>query len=328
MSRTPSLTDVPGLRVGHAADRRAITGCTVVICDQPAVAAVDVRGAAPGTRETDSLHPGGLVPRVHAVLLSGGSVFGLAAASGVERFLEERGVGHAFRDVRVPIVPAAVLFDLTIGDAARRPDAAMGYAACAGASADAVGEGSVGAGTGATVGKLLAEAGWMKGGIGSWSVRVHTGAIVGAIAAVNALGDVIDADGAILAGARGPGGGFIGTADALLSAQPQIGFGANTTLVLVATDAPLTKGEAYRVAVQGHAGLSRAIRPSHTMFDGDTVFALSIGDPARVGTLSDRDLIGVGEAAAQAVATACRRAVRAATGLGGVPALADLADGP
>ncbi len=324
----PSLTDVPGIRVGHATNRQAITGCTVVICEVPAVAAVEVRGAAPGTRETDSLHPGGLVPGIHAVLLTGGSVFGLAAAGGVDRFLEERGIGYKLRDVRVPIVPAAVLFDLTIGDAKTRPDPAMGYDACARASAEPVEEGSVGAGTGATVGKLLAKAGWMKGGIGSWSVRLGAGPVVGAVAAVNALGDVIDGDGTVIAGARGPDGRFIRTADALLSATPIIGFGTNTTLVVVATDAALTKGEAYRVAVQGHAGLSRAILPSHTMHDGDTVFALSTGDRARAGTLRDHELIRISEAAAQAVAESCRRAVRAATSLGGVPAVADLPEHP
>jgi L-aminopeptidase/D-esterase-like protein len=322
------LTDVHGIRVGHATNREAITGCTVVLCAVPTVGAVEVRGAAPGTRETDSLHPGGLVPHIHAVLLTGGSVFGLAAASGVDRFLEERQIGFKVRNVHVPIVPAAVLYDLTIGDAATRPDIAMGYDACARASDEPVEEGSVGAGTGATVGKLLAKAGWMKGGVGSWSIQLAGGTVVGAIAAVNALGDVVDRGGQVIAGARGPDGRFIRTVDAMLSAQSFVGFGTNTTLVVVATDAPLTKGEAYRVAVQGHAGLSRAILPSHTMHDGDTVFALSTGDRARAGTLRDHEYIRINEAAAQAVAEACRRAVLAATSLGGVPAVADIQSRP
>jgi L-aminopeptidase/D-esterase-like protein len=324
MSRRPSLTDVAGLRVGHATNLEAITGCTVIVCDVPAVAAVEVRGAAPGTRETDSLHPGGLISHIHAVLLTGGSVFGLAAAGGVERFLEERAVGYKFRNVHIPIVPAAVLYDLTIGDAAVRPDAAMGYDACAAATGDPVEEGSVGAGTGATVGKLLSREGWMKGGIGSWSIRLAGGPVVGAIVAVNALGDVIDDRGQVVAGARDARGRFIRTAEQLLSARPAPGFGTNTTLVVVATDAALTKGQAYRLAVQGHAGVSRAILPSHTMHDGDTVFALSTGTGAAADTLRDGELMGVNEAAAQAVAESCRRAVLAATGLGGVPAIADL----
>jgi L-aminopeptidase/D-esterase-like protein len=323
--RTPSLTDVTGIRVGHATNRDAITGCTVVVCDLPTVAAVEVRGAAPGTRETDSLHPGGLISHIHAVLLTGGSVFGLAAAGGVERFLEERQIGYKFGNVHVPIVPAAVLYDLTIGDAMTRPDAAMGYDACSRASAEPVEEGSVGAGTGATVGKLFAQSGWMKGGIGSWSITLAGGTVVGAIAAVNALGDVVDSGGEIIAGARGPDGRFIRTVDELLSARPQSGLGTNTTLIVVATNAPLTKGEAYRLAVQGHAGLSRAILPSHTMHDGDTVFALSTGDRARGAALADHELIRINEAAAQAVSESCRRAVLAASGLGGVPAVSDLA---
>jgi L-aminopeptidase/D-esterase-like protein len=327
----PSLTDVSGIRVGHATDLQGVTGCTVVLCDEPAVAAVEVRGAAPGTRETDGLHPGSLVPGIHAVLLAGGSAFGLAAAGGVDRYLEERGVGYDVGVTRVPIVPAAVLFDLGVGDPRARPDPAMGYQACARATADPVEEGSIGAGTGATVGKLLAKAGWMKGGVGSWSLRLPDGTVVGALAAVNALGDVIDdRTGEIIAGARGPDGGFVRTAEAMLSHAPLVGFGANTTLAVIATDASLTKAQASRVAVQGHAGLSRAIVPSHTMYDGDTVFVVATGraGPAaavpQATPVSDGALIRIGEAAAQAVAESCRRAVRAARSLGGVPAWSDL----
>lgn len=322
----PSLTDIPGIRVGHVTDPIGLTGCTVVLCEAGATATCEVRGAAPGTRETDALHPSSLVQQVHAVLLTGGSAFGLAAATGVDRYLEERGVGYDVGVARVPIVPAAVLFDLAIGDPRARPDDAMGYEACARATPGPVEEGSVGAGTGATVGKMLAMAGAMKGGVGSWSVRLPDETIVGALVAVNALGDVIDSrTGAIIAGAREPDGRFVGTADALLSRTPLAGFGANTTLAVIATNAVLTKAQAWRLAVQGHAGLSRAIVPSHTLYDGDTVFALATG--SRAAPLGEADLVRLGEAAAQAVAESVRRGVRAARGMGGIPGYVDLTGG-
>jgi len=322
----PSLTDIPGIRVGHATDPVGLTGCTVVLREAGAVASVEVRGAAPGTRETDALHPSSLVQRVHAVLLAGGSAFGLAAATGVERYLEERGLGYDVGVARVPIVPAAVLFDLTIGDPRARPDAAMGYDACLRASSDAVEEGSVGAGTGATVGKLLGMAGAMKGGVGSWSVRLPDETIVAALVATNALGDIVDdRTGEIIAGAREPDGRFVRTADALLSRAPLVGFGTNTTLAVVATNATLTKTQAWRLAVQGHAGLSRAIVPSHTLYDGDTVFVLATG--SQEATPDEATLIRLGEAAARVVAESTRRAVRAARGMGGVPGCVDMAGG-
>ncbi|MDR7523548.1 MAG: P1 family peptidase [Armatimonadota bacterium] len=323
----PSLTDIQGLRVGHATDAVGLTGCTVVLCDGGATASGEVRGAAPGTRETDLLHPSGLVQQVHAVLLTGGSAFGLAAADGVMRYLEERGIGFDAGVARVPIVPAAVVFDLAIRHPRARPDAAMGYAACAAATAGPVEEGSVGAGTGATVGKVLGLAGATKGGVGSWCVRLADGPAVGALAVVNAFGDVTDErTGEVLAGARGPDGRFVRTGDVLLARPPAVALGTNTTLVVVATDAPLTKAQAWRLAVQGHAGLSRAIAPSHTLYDGDVVFALATGTwPG--APLQTADLLRLGEAAAGATAEAVRRGVRAARGLGGIPGLADLTGG-
>jgi L-aminopeptidase/D-esterase-like protein len=319
----PSLTDVPGIRVGHATDPIGLTGCTVVLCEAGAVAAVEVRGAAPGTRETALLAAGGLVGRVQAVLLTGGSAFGLAAADGVMRWLEERGVGFETGVARVPIVPAAVLFDLAVGDPRARPDAAMGYAACEAAHAGPVEQGSVGAGTGATLGKVLGPRGAMKGGIGSWSVRLPEGPTVAALVAVNALGDVVDDEtGAILAGARADGR-FARASDAVLAGAPQAAFGANTTLAVIATDVALTRDQASRLAVQGHAGLSRTIVPSHTVYDGDTVFALATGARPAAGDAPGL-LLRLGEAAARAAAESVKRAVRAAKGLGGVPCWSDL----
>ncbi|MCL6553826.1 MAG: P1 family peptidase [Firmicutes bacterium] len=313
-----SITDVPGLRVGHETDLVGLTGCTVVLCEDGATAAGEARGAAPGTLGLSVLHPGNLVQRIHGVLLAGGSAFGLAAADGVMRYLEERGRGLDTRVARVPIVCGAVIFDLGLGDPRARPDAAMGYRACHHATDGPVAEGSVGAGTGATVGKVLGPAYAMKGGVGTWSVRLHDGTVVGALVVVNALGDVRAEDGTILAGARAPEGGFADAARALLRRPPDAVFATNTTLAVVATSATLTKAQCWRLAVQGHAGLSRAIAPSHTLFDGDTVFALATGAHAT------GDLVSLGEATAQVVAEATRRAVRAARGLGGVPGYPDL----
>ncbi len=320
-----AITDVQGIKVGHYTDTTGITGCTVVLCESGAVGGVDVRGSAPGTRETDLLRPVNLVQEVHAVLLTGGSAFGLDAAGGVMRWLEERHIGFNVGVGVVPIVPAAVLFDLTIGDPKARPDAQAGYLACQEASAGPVAEGSVGAGTGATVGKLLGPKFATKSGLGTSSMRIGKGYVVGAIAAVNAFGDVVDADtGEIIAGTRRPVvGGFLDTFRQMQGnlGQTVLSF-ANTTLVVVATDAYLTKEGANKVAQMAHDGLARVIRPVHTMLDGDTVFALATGKPPKRGSGADPSVIGA--AAVEVVAQAVMRAVRQAEPLGGIPAARDL----
>ncbi len=310
------ITDIPGIRVGHATDLQALTGCTVVLCEQGAVGGVDVRGSAPGTRETDLLRPMNLVERVHAVLLTGGSAFGLAAADGVMRFLEERGVGFPVGAFKVPIVPAAVIFDLMVGEGSVRPTAEMGYAACRAASAGPVEEGTVGAGTGATVGKLLGPASAMKGGVGTWSLGLPGGLIVGALVVVNAYGDVRDESGRILAGAQDPSGRFLDTARTLLMLERVPRLTANTTLGVVATNAKLTKEEANKLAQLAHDGLARVITPVHSLYDGDTIFTLGLGE-------ARGDLVALGEAAAQVVAVAVQRAVRLARGVPGIRGLAD-----
>ena len=319
-----SICDVAGLSVGHHTDARRPTGCSVVLCEQGAVCGVDVRGAAPGTRETDLLDPVNLVERVHAVLLTGGSAFGLDAAGGVVRWLEERGHGHAVGPVRVPIVPAAVLFDLWVGDARIRPDAAAGHAACEAATRDAPAEGSVGAGAGATVGKLFGPERAMKGGIGSAAITVG-GLTVGVLVAVNAVGDVIDrANGAVLAGARSSDGRRrIGTLRSLLAGElPRLlDAGSATTIGVVATDAVLTKAQATKLAQMSHDGLARCIDPVHTLLDGDTMFALATGASGR-----SADITLLGALAAEATARAVLRAVRAAAGLPGLPAADELTD--
>jgi L-aminopeptidase/D-esterase-like protein len=323
-----AITDVEGIKVGHYTDRQGITGCTVVLCEAGAVGGVDVRGSAPGTRETDLMRPLNLVQGVHAVLLTGGGAYGLDAAGGVMRWLEERGVGFQFGGVVVPIVPAAVLFDLTIGDPKSRPDADAGYHACQTATDGPVGEGSVGAGTGATVGKLLGPKSATKCGLGTASLKIGRGIVVGAIAAVNAFGDVVDLDtGTILAGTRRPVvGGFVSTVERMQGELGQTILGlANTTLAVVATDAYLTKEEANKVAQMAHDGLARSIRPVHTMFDGDTIFALATGRPPKKGAGSDPVITSVvGVAAADVLAQAVVRAALQAESLGGVPAARDL----
>ena len=319
-----SLTDVAGLTVGHWTDAQAATGCTVVLCgDEGAVAGVDVRGSAPGTRETDLLSPVNAVDRVHAVLLAGGSAFGLDAASGVMRWLEARGRGVKVGPCRVPLVCAAVLFDLLVGRADVRPDAAAGEAACDAASPAAVPQGSVGAGTGATVGKALGFERATKSGLGSASLRIAGGVTVAALVAVNAVGDVIDpGTGAQIAGPRLPGGGFMRTTQWLREHPPQVSVGASTTLAVVATDAVLTKTEATKVAQMAHDGLARTIDPVHTMLDGDTVFALATGAAG-----VHADLTTVGAVAATALSGAVIAAVNAATGLAGIPSVRELAGG-
>jgi L-aminopeptidase/D-esterase-like protein len=296
------ITRVRGIRVGHTTDLAGLTGCSVVLCPPDTVGSVDVRGGAPGTRETDALRPGTLVQEVHAVLLTGGSAFGLAAADGVERWLEERGIGFDVGVARVPMVPAAVLFDLAVGDPKARPDAAAGYLACDAANDGDVPEGSVGAGTGATVAKNpRPDLGW-KGGMGNAAVEEGE-VIVAALVAVNALGAIVEDDGTPIAENRGDP-----------DAEPQMWPGANTTLAVVATNAALSKERAQLLAQAAHEGFTRAIKPSHTIYDGDTVFSLATGEVEASQSQLE-------EMAARAVAEAIRRGVRSAGSLGGVPAV-------
>lgn len=319
-----ALTDVTGLKVGHFSDARRPTGCTVVLAPQGVVCGVDVRGGAPGTRETDLLAPVATVEQVHALLLSGGSAFGLEAATGVVRWLEERGVGFALGPARVPIVPGAILFDLAVGDWKIRPDAAAGYAAAQAARDGAVAEGSVGAGAGASVGKLLGFARAMKGGLGTASIRRPDGLVVAALVAVNAAGDVLDPrTGRVLAGARVPDGSRpAGTLAALIAGQagglPEKS-GESTSIGVVATNASLSKAQATKVAQMAHDGLARAIQPVHTPWDGDTLFALATGE--RPGPA---DVLAIGALAAEAVARAVVRAVKLARGLPGLPSWGEL----
>jgi L-aminopeptidase/D-esterase-like protein len=304
-----ALTDVPGVRVGHATDLEAMTGCTVVLCPPAgAVGGVDQRGGAPGTRETDLLRPMHLVQRVHAVLLAGGSAFGLDAAGGVMRWLEERGIGFDAGVARVPIVPAAILFDLAVGRADVRPDAAMGFAACQAASGGAVAEGRVGAGAGCTVGKVLGPGRASPAGIGTASADLGSGLVVGALVAVNAFGEVVNPKtGQIVAGARALTGQ--GWADTLATMKGLVGKAAlrfagrgQTVIGVVATNARLTKEETNKVAQMAQDGLARAIRPAHTLFDGDTLFALATGRKR-----GDVNLVGAN--AAEVVAEAIVRGV-------------------
>ncbi len=301
---TGGIGEVPGILVGHDTDPVGLTGCTVVLAPPGTVGSGEVRGGAPGTRETDLLRPGMLVQEVHAVLLTGGSAFGLAAADGVMRYLEERGVGFDAQVARVPIVPAAVLFDLAVGDPRARPDAESGYRACLAAGSE-VAEGSVGAGTGATVAKLRGMEGAVKGGVGTVAVR-EGDLVVGALVAVNALGEIVEDDGTPIAAVRGGSGE---------PEAPSPPFGpTNTTIGVVATNARLSKERAHLLALACHDGLERAIRPCHTIFDGDTVFTLATGEVEAEQRL-------VEELAERAVAEAVRRGVRLATGIDGIPGL-------
>jgi L-aminopeptidase/D-esterase-like protein len=317
-----SITDVAGIRVGHWSDRRAITGCTVVLPDRPAVAGVDVRGGAPGTRETDLLRPGNLVQHVHGIVLAGGSAFGLEAASGTMRYLAERGVGFPFGRGVVPIVPAAILFDLGIGRHDRWPDADAGYRAAA-AARRTTPDGNVGAGMGATVGKSLGPERAMKGGIGSASERAYNGLIAGAIAAVNAAGDIIDpSNGKIIAGARRDDGTIEDAVEVLREGrlwQPEVAE-QNTVLVVVATNAVLTKEQANRLATVCQDGIARAVRPAHTPSDGDVVFTLATG----AQELDGADYRALEALATRAVERAIVRGVLAAESLGGYPSVGDI----
>jgi L-aminopeptidase/D-esterase-like protein len=313
-----SITDVAGIEVGHYTDGRRPTGCSVVLARAGAVGGVDVRGAAPGTRETDLLSPVNTVDVVHAVLLAGGSAFGLDAATGVMRWLEMRGVGVDVGAARVPIVPAAVLFDLMVGDARIRPDAQAGFAACEAASRQPPLEGNVGAGAGASVGKVFGHERAMKGGIGTASVTAG-GVTVGALIACNALGDVVDPDtGRVIAGARTADGQRLqDTRRALLAGERPIPIlaGTNTTIGVVATDAALSKTQVNRLAQVAHDGLARAINPVHTVADGDTLFALATGHHT-----THPGMMVLATLAAEAVARATVRAVLAAQGITAVDA--------
>jgi L-aminopeptidase/D-esterase-like protein len=319
--RQGSITDVAGIRVGHATDLVGLTGCTVVLCEGGAVGGVDQRGGAPGTRETDLLRPLHLVQEVHAVLLAGGSAFGLSAADGVMRYLEEKGVGFNARVAKVPIVPAAILFDLDLGDPQARPTAEMGYAACRDATDGPVAEGNVGAGTGARVGTILGTARAMKSGIGTASASPCAGLVVAALTAVNVFGDVVDPSTRhILAGVRKSRSDEpAGTLDTMrgLIGRSVLRFASSTLIGVVATNARLTKDQANKVAQMAQDGVARAVSPAHTMFDGDTIFALATG-----GKRADVNLVGA--YAAEVVAEAIVRAVRAAEGAGGLPSHRDL----
>ncbi len=316
------LTAVTGLRVGHHSLAERPTGCTVVLTDSGVVGGVDVRGGAPGTRETDLLRSENTVGRVHAVVLSGGSAFGLDAASGVVRYLDERGIGVAVGAARVPIVPAAILFDLGVGDRPDiRPGPDCGYRAALAATSGPIAEGSVGAGTGATVGKLRGLGSAMKSGIGTASITLANGLTVAALVAVNAVGDVVDpSTGRVIAGVRGPDGSLLDARILLRGVgSPDGTSGENTTIGIVATNAVLTKAQANKMAQMAHDGLARTIYPVHTPADGDAIFALA------TGTLTvDVSLLVIGALAADVTAEAVLRAVRAATSLPGLPAVADL----
>lgn len=301
-----TITAIPGLRFGVAENRGARTGCAVLICERGTTAAAAVRGGAPGTRELAALRPGNLVKKAHAVLLTGGSAFGLDAAGGVMAYLEERGVGFQAGSVRVPIVPAAALFDLGVGDSRVRPDATMGRAACENASSAPVQAGLVGPGIGATVGKALGMTP-SNGGLGSALKRGPSGLLVGAVVAVNAVGNVVDpSTGGIVAGARDPETNELTPFEMTNGFIERGGAGLNTTIGVVASNADLSQGETHRMASMAHDGLARTIRPAHTLYDGDTLFALALGG-------AGADANAAGTLAAEAVAEAVLAAVRPAS---------------
>ena len=328
MKRNNAITDVRGIEVGHAQNDEALTGCTVILCRKGAVAGVDVRGGAPGTRETDLLNPINLVEKVHAITLAGGSAFGLDAASGVMKYLEENKIGFNTGVAKVPIVPAAILYDLGIGRADVRPDSAMGYQAAASASTAPPAEGNVGAGTGASVGKMFGKTLSMKSGEGTASINIGGGVVVGALVDVNAWGDIVDPHtNQIIAGLRsgkvGPlrVGGAAYFADTLeMMKKPtgrklmRLATRTNTVIGVVATNARLTKAQATKVAQMAHDGLARTIRPAHTMLDGDTIFALSTGNRTA-------DVTSIGTFAAEAMAQAVIRAVNMAKPADNLPGL-------
>jgi L-aminopeptidase/D-esterase-like protein len=312
------LTDVPGIRVGHATDAVALTGCTVILCGTEAVGGVDIRGSATGSCEIETLNPSHVAPNVHAIVLSGGSAFGLETTCGVRNLLEKRGIGYNAGVARVPIVPGAILFDLGIGNAHVRPTREMGERAAIAANDGPIAEGNVGAGTGATVGKIFGMKQAMKSGIGTASVMLGSGVMVAALIAVNALGDVIDpSSGRIIAGARtSPAGrAFANTAAAMMHGLEPGGAGGHTVLAVIATNARLDRVQTNKLAALGSLGVARTISPVNTMGDGDITFAISLGKER-----ASVDEVGV--AAAEAMAQAVLRAVRAAKSAGGIPGLA------
>jgi len=315
-----TITAIEGIEVGHAHDLDALTGVTAVICEGGAVGGVDARGTATGTRELCPLDPTHLVERVHGVCLAGGSAFGLDAAGGVMGWLEKHGKGFPVGPTVVPIVPTAILFDLRIGDHLVRPDYEMGWKACEALSPDVVEEGCVGAGAGASVGKMLGADGAMKSGVGSNAITAPDGLTVGAIAAVNAFGDITGESGEIIAGCRNPSGGFIDTAKLVAGPMPDKGFSPeNTTLVVVATNATLTKAQAQKVAQMAQLGMAKSISPCHTTVDGDIIFVL-----ATCGIAEPIPLNRLGLLAAEVTAKAITRAVEKAEPMGGLPSLKSL----
>jgi L-aminopeptidase/D-esterase-like protein len=316
-----TLTAISGIMVGHASDFEHGTGCTVVLCEGGAKGGIDICGTATGSRELLTLDPLHSAERLHAICLAGGSAYGLGAADGVMRWLEERGIGYRTSVAVVPIVPAAIIFDLSFKDKKVRPDPEMGYRACQAASEGPVEEGSVGVGTGATVGKLLLQAGAMKSGVGSYCLEAGDGTKVAALVVVNNFGDVLDFQtGKILAGCRDPDTGkFLDVAQTLarMDKTPEIRFGENTNLAVVATDAKLSKPGATKLAQMAQAGLARTLSPAHSTFDGDVIFAISVGQ-------RQSEINKLGILAGNALAEAVNRAVEKADGLGALPALKDL----
>ncbi|MDY7019009.1 MAG: P1 family peptidase [Chloroflexota bacterium] len=313
-----STLSVPGIRVGHYTDKVSITGCTAVLCEHGTVAGVDVSGSSPGTREIDLLRPGNLVETVQAIVLSGGSAFGLDTAAGVMRYLEERGFGHETSAGKVPIVPAAIIYDLNIGNSKVRPGANEGYEACLAATDGEVAEGCVGAGTGAAVGKIMGIEHATKSGLGIASEKIRDGIIVAALVVVNACGDVIDPErGKVIAGPRQPGG-FSSTVEILKSGEFEKGtLPFNTIIGVVATNAQLNKEQANRLAQVARSGIARTINPCHTLYDGDVLFALSLGE-------KKGDFMTLGAVAAEVVSAAILRGILQAEGMGGVPAAKDV----
>ena len=320
MTMYSGITDIPGIKVGHYSDKDGVTGCTVILCEQGAVAGVDVSGSSPGTRETDLLRPGNLVEKVQAIILSGGSAFGLDAAGGVMRYLEERGFGHETSAGKVPIVPAAIIYDLNIGNSKIRPGANEGYQACLVATNAEVAEGCVGAGTGAAVGKILGMEKATKSGLGTASQRIATDIVMAALVVVNAWGDVIEPKtGKIIAGPRKlEGNGFGSTSELLKSGEfNKKSLPFNTVIGVVATDAELNKAQVNKLAQVAQVGIARTIDPCHTAYDGDVLFALSLGE-------KKADISVLGSVAAEVVAEAITRAILQAETMGGVPAARDI----
>lgn len=308
------LTSVPGFKVGHFTDQAGLTGCTVILCPPKTRASCEVRGNSPGSRELALLAPDKSMQEIHAVLLTGGSAFGLSAADGVMKWLQEHDIGYQTPWVKVPLVPTAVVFDLNVGTHAVRPTPASGYEACRRATSGTVEEGSVGGGTGATVGKWKGMEYWMKGGVGTASRSVD-GLIVATLAVVNAVGDIVDGNGVILAGAREKNGTFLGQKDPVrVFARGKVLEKVNTTLVVMATNAAFSKIDLFRICQRMHDGMARAVVPVHTSYDGDVSFALSSGQ-------ANADLDFVAELSAELTAEAIRRAVRIAKGVPGVPSL-------